>query len=58
MNFVYFINTFPQQNFAPYSAPYININDENVTTSTNQPTTLYITAGGFLLPDVEWSKDN
>ena len=39
-------------------APYINVTDENVTTSANQPTTLCITAGGFPPSDIEWYKDN
>jgi len=34
------------------------VTDENVITSTNQPTTLYIKTGGFPPPEVEWFKDN
>lgn len=41
-----------------YIEPYIDVIDKNVTTSANQPTTLYIKTGGFPSPEVEWFKDN
>lgn len=40
------------------TAPYITVTEENVITSANQPTTLYIRTGGFPPPEVEWLKDN
>ena len=39
-------------------APVITIEDKEVTTSINQPTTIYIKVEGFPLPEVQWFKED
>ena len=36
----------------------VTIENEEVTTSTNQPTTIYIKVEGFPSPEIQWFKED
>ncbi|XP_065904697.1 receptor-type tyrosine-protein phosphatase F-like isoform X2 [Dysidea avara] len=40
------------------TAPVVTIENEEVTTSTNQPTTIYIKVEGFPSPEIQWFKED